>query len=123
MKTSADPVPVVLVEGGGIIIPSEQYKKLRGISKVIRPNHFQYSNAIGATISQASGEVDGIYDLDKTTRDQAVAKTKEEAIVDAVNAGANPSAVEIVETEDLLLSYLPGTAIRIRAKAVGKLLI
>jgi len=123
MKTSADPVPVVLVGGGGIIIPSEYYEKLRGVSKVIRPDHFQYANAIGATISQASGEVDGIYDLDKMTRDQAVAKAKEEAIADAVNAGANPSTVEVVETEELPLSYLPGTAIRIRAKAVGKLLV
>jgi N-methylhydantoinase A/oxoprolinase/acetone carboxylase beta subunit len=123
MKASADPVPVVLVGGGGIIIPSKYYEKLRGVSKVIRPEHFQYANAIGATISQASGEVDGIYDLDKLTRDQAVAKAKEEAMADAVNAGANPSTVEIVETEELPLSYLPGAAIRIRAKAVGKLLI
>lgn len=123
MKTSADPVPVVLVGGGGIIIPSDHYEKLRGVSKVIRPGHFQYANAIGATISQASGEVDGIYDLDKMTREQTVAKAKEEAIADAVNAGADPSTVEVVETEELPLSYLPGTAIRIRAKAVGKLLI
>lgn len=123
MKTSADPVPVVLVGGGGIIVPSKYYKKLRGVSKVIRPDHFQYANAIGATISQAGGEVDAIYDLDKMTREQAVAKAKEEAIGDAVSAGADPSTVEVVETEELPLSYLPGTAIRIRAKAVGKLLI
>jgi N-methylhydantoinase A/oxoprolinase/acetone carboxylase beta subunit len=123
IKTSADPVPVVLVGGGGIIIPGAYYEKLRGVSKVVRPDHFQYANAIGATISQASGEIDGIYDLDKMTREQAVAKAKEEAIADAVNAGADPSAVEIVETEELPLSYLPGTAIRIRAKAAGRLLI
>jgi len=123
MKTSADPVPVVLVGGGGIIIPGDYYARLRGISKVVRPDHFQYANAIGATISQASGEVDGIYDLDKMTREEAVAKAKEAAITDAVSAGADPSTVEVVETEELPLSYLPGTAIRIRAKAVGKLLI
>jgi N-methylhydantoinase A/oxoprolinase/acetone carboxylase beta subunit len=123
MKTSADPVPVVLVGGGGIIVPSDYYGKLRGVLKVIRPDHFQYANAIGATISQASGEVDGIYDLDKMTREQALAKAKEQAVADAINAGADPSTVDVVETEELPLSYLPGTAIRIRAKAVGKLLV
>ena len=123
MKTSVDPVPVVLVGGGGIIIPSDFYQRLRGVSKVIRPDHFQYANAIGATISQASGEVDGIYDLDKMTREQALAKAKEEATEDAVDAGADPATVEVAETEELPLSYLPGTAIRIRVKAVGKLLI
>lgn len=123
MKTSSDPVPVVLVGGGGIIIPGEYYEKLRGVSKVIRPEHFQYANAIGATISQASGEVDGVYDLEKMTRGQAVAKAKEEAIADAVSAGADPSTIAVVETDELPLSYLPGTAVRIRAKAVGRLLV
>ena len=123
MKTSAEPVPVVLVGGGGIIIPSKYYGKLRGVSNVTRPDHFQYANAIGAAIAQASGEVDAIYDLDKMTREQAVAKAKDRAKTDAVNAGADPSTVEVVETEELPLSYLPGTAIRIRAKAVGKLQI
>jgi N-methylhydantoinase A/oxoprolinase/acetone carboxylase beta subunit len=123
IKTSADPVPVVLVGGGGIIIPSSYYGKFKGVSKIIRPDHFQYANAIGATIAQASGEVDGIYDLDKMTREQALVKAKEEAIADAINAGADSSTVEIVETEELPLSYLPGTAIRIRAKAIGKLSI
>ncbi len=61
MKTSAEPVEVVLVGGGGIIVPEEYYEKFRGVSKVVRPSHFQYANAIGAAIAQASGEVDRIY--------------------------------------------------------------
>jgi N-methylhydantoinase A/oxoprolinase/acetone carboxylase beta subunit len=123
IKTSAEPVPVVLVGGGGIIIPPAHYSKFKGVSKIIRPDHYQYANAIGAAIAQASGEVDRIYDLDKMTRAQALQKAKEEAMADAVNAGADESTVEIVEADEIPLSYLPGTAIRIRAKAVGKLLI
>jgi N-methylhydantoinase A/oxoprolinase/acetone carboxylase beta subunit len=123
VKTSAAPVTVVLVGGGGIIIPSSRYAEFKGVSKILRPEHFQYANAIGATIAQASGEVDGIYDLDKMTREEAVAKAKSAATVDAINAGADPSTVETVETEEVPLAYLPGSAIRIRAKAVGKLSI
>jgi N-methylhydantoinase A/oxoprolinase/acetone carboxylase beta subunit len=122
MKASADPVPVVLVGGGGIIIPSAFHGKIGGVSKIIRPSHFQFANAIGATISQVSGEIDGIYDLDKIARADAVAKAKEAAVAEAVRAGADPSTVETVETEEIPLSYLPGTAIRIRAKAAGGLL-
>lgn len=121
MKTSADPVEVVLVGGGGIVVPEDYYGKFKGVSKVVRPAHFQYANAIGAAIAQASGEVDKIYELDKMTREQALEKAKQEAIQDSINAGADPSTVSIVEAEELPLSYLPGLALRIRAKAVGKL--
>jgi hypothetical protein len=89
----------------------------------VRPSHFQYANAIGAAIAQASGELDRIYELDKMTREQALEKAKQEAIQDSINAGAEPSTVSIVEAEELPLSYLPGLALRIRAKAVGKLRI
>ena len=123
MKTSADSVPVVLVGGGGIIVPKEFYEKFGGVSEVIRPDHFQYANAIGAAIAQASGEVDRIFDLDKMTREQALERAKQEAVEDAKNAGAEPSSIEIVEAEEIPLSYLPGTAIRIRAKAAGRLRI
>jgi N-methylhydantoinase A/oxoprolinase/acetone carboxylase beta subunit len=122
MKTSADAIEVVLVGGGGIIVPEYHYSKFKGVSKIIRPENFQYANAIGAAIAQASGEVDRIYELDKMTREQALEKAKQEAIQDSIAAGAEPSTVTIVEAEELPLSYLPGLALRIRAKAVGKLL-
>ena len=35
--------------------------------------------------------------------------------------GAVPESVEIVEVEEIPLSYLPGNATRIRVKAVGTL--
>jgi N-methylhydantoinase A/oxoprolinase/acetone carboxylase beta subunit len=123
MKTSADPVQVVLVGGGGIIIPEDYYQRFKGVSRVLRPAHFQYANAIGAAIAQASGEVDRIYELDKMTREQALEKAKHEAIQDSIDAGADPSTVSVVEAEELPLSYLPGLALRIRAKAVGRLRI
>ena len=39
----------------------------------------------------------------------------------AVAAGASPQSIEIVDVEDVPLSYLPGNATRIHVKAVGDL--
>lgn len=121
MKTSAQPVPVVLVGGGGIIVPREYYAEFKGAAKVERPDHFQYANAIGAAIAQASGEIDRIFELEHTSREEVLERAKNLARDDAIKAGAEPDTVEIVEVDEIPLSYLPGVAIRIRAKAVGRL--
>ena len=39
----------------------------------------------------------------------------------AIDAGADPATVQIVDVEDVPLAYLPGNATRIRVKAVGDL--
>ena len=54
-------------------------------------------------------------------RDAELQKAKDLAKEDAVKAGADPETVEIVEVDEIPLSYLPGIAIRVRAKAVGRL--
>lgn len=41
--------------------------------------------------------------------------------VQAVQAGAEPSSIEIVDIEDVPLAYLPGNATRVRVKAAGDL--
>lgn len=117
MKTSAKDLPVVLVGGGSILLP----ERLKGASAVIRPLHSQYANAIGAAIAQVSGEIDRIWPLEQTNRQQAVAEAKAEATRMAVRAGADPETVAIVDLEDVPLAYLPSNALRIRAKAVGAL--
>ncbi len=39
----------------------------------------------------------------------------------AVEAGARPDSVEIIELEDAALTYLASDALRVRARAVGEL--
>ncbi len=121
MKTSPEPLPVVLVGGGGIIIPPSHYDKLKGVSRVIRPEHFQFANAIGAAIAQVSGEIDRIFTLEHMSRDEAIKQAKEMAIQEAIRAGAKPDTVQVVEVDEIPLAYLPGNAIRIRVKAAGAL--
>jgi N-methylhydantoinase A/oxoprolinase/acetone carboxylase beta subunit len=122
MKTGPESVPIVLVGGGGIIIPPTQYSQLVGVSQVIRPKHFQFANAIGAAIAQVSGEVDRIFALEHQTRTEAISTAKNLAIADAIKAGADPESVEVVDIDEIPLAYLPGNAIRIRVKTCGRLL-
>jgi N-methylhydantoinase A/oxoprolinase/acetone carboxylase beta subunit len=117
IKTSADPVPVVLVGGGTVLLGHE----LAGASQIIKPEHASVANAIGAAIAQAGGEVDHVYSLDGTTREAVLAEARDEATSKAVAAGAREGTVEIVDIDELPLTYLPGNAIRFRVKAVGEL--
>ena len=121
IKTSKDPTPVVLVGGGGIIIPPRMYDKLSGVSKVIRPAHFQYANAIGAAIAQVSGEIDRVFPLEGSSREEIIKNAKNLAVKEAVKAGAEQGTVEIVDIDEIYLSYLPSNAVRIRVKAAGRL--
>jgi N-methylhydantoinase A/oxoprolinase/acetone carboxylase beta subunit len=116
MKTSAEPVPVILVGGGSILLPDE----LKGASHIIRPENFGVANAIGAAIAQISGQIDRVFSLDEMGREKTLKTAKSMAIDEAISAGAEPSTIEIVEFEDIPLSYL-GNATRIRVKAAGTL--
>lgn len=113
MKTSAEAVPLLAVGGGAMLIP----ETMPGISEVVHVEHEAVANAVGAAIAQISGETDRIYrDI---SREEAIAAAKEAAILNAIKAGASEDSIEVVDVEDLPLSYLPGQAIRARVRVVG----
>jgi len=117
MKTSAEPIPVILVGGGTILVS----RKVAGASEMIRPEHYPVANAIGAAIAQVGGETDRVFSLASMSRDKALAQAREEATQKALAAGAEEETIEVVEVEEVPLSYLPSNAVRIRVKAVGNL--
>ena len=117
MRTSPDPLPVVAVGGGSILLPDD----LPGSLAVHRPDHFAVANAIGAAIAQVGGEVDRVYAIDPGRRDAVVDEARQEAVDRAIAAGADPAAVRIVDFDEVPIPYLPGNATRIRCKAVGDL--
>ncbi|KAB7667743.1 hydantoinase/oxoprolinase family protein [Bacillus sp. B1-b2] len=117
IKTKNEPLPVVLVGGGSILIPGN----IEGSSQVIRPHHSDCANAIGAAIAQVSGELDKIYSFEGRTRDEVVAEAKQQVIEQTIAAGANPESVELIDFEEVPIAYLPSNVIRIKAKAAGEL--
>jgi hypothetical protein len=68
-----------------------------------------------------SGELEKVYLFEQISREAALQEATIEAKKRAVAAGAKPDSLEVVEIEDVPLSYLPGNATRIRVKVVGDL--
>jgi N-methylhydantoinase A/oxoprolinase/acetone carboxylase beta subunit len=94
-----------------------------GDLETVRPNHFAAANAVGAAIAQVNGELEKVYLLENISRENAIREATDEARARAITAGADASTLEVVEVEDVPLSYLPGQATRIRVKVVGDLSI
>ena len=84
IKTSADPVPVVLVGGGTILVGDT----LVGASELIKPEHASVANAMGAAIAQAGGEIDRVFSLDGSSREAVLEEARADATARAVAAGA-----------------------------------
>ncbi|GAC1535222.1 MAG: hydantoinase/oxoprolinase family protein [Herpetosiphon sp.] len=118
VKTSAAPLPIILVGGGSVVIPQD----LAGASEVFRPENYDVANAIGAAIAQCSGEIERIFSLHDMTREEALAQAQRMASDEAVRAGADAKTVQIIDIQEVPLAYLPSSsATRIRVRAAGDL--
>jgi N-methylhydantoinase A/oxoprolinase/acetone carboxylase beta subunit len=116
-KLSAADSPVVVVGGGSVLLD-----ELPGVAGLVRPDRGEVANAVGAAFAQVGGEVDRIFSLVGRNRGAALEEAHEQARQRAIDAGAEPTSVRIVDTEDVPLSHLPeGTALRVRVKAVGEM--
>ena len=56
VKTARGDPPLIVVGGGSVIVPDG----LPGVSEILRPEHYDVANAIGAAIATVSGEVDRV---------------------------------------------------------------
>ncbi|QIK62065.1 hydantoinase/oxoprolinase family protein [Leucobacter viscericola] len=117
MRTSPEPIEVVAVGGGSILLPDT----LPLFGAVSKPLNYAVANAIGASIAQVSGEIDKVCSVAPGQREQTIAEVRAEAVEKAVAAGATPSSVSIIDFDEVPIPYLPGNATRIRVKAVGDL--
>ena len=117
LKVQPGDVPLVAVGGGSFLVE----RGLEGTSEVVLPDHGPVANAIGAAIAQVGGETDRIFSLQDASREETLEIAREEAVQRATDAGATRESVEVVEMEEVPLSYLPSNAVRVRVKAVGDL--
>jgi hypothetical protein len=108
---------LILVGGGSILVS----RKLEGASEVVVPEFATVANAVGAAIAQVGGETDRVFSYAKCGRDDALAAARAEATAAAIEAGAIPETVKIVECDEIPLAYVPDGAVRVRIKAVGDL--
>ena len=117
IKTSAAALPLILVGGGAILVRGP----VAGTTEVIVPQYAEVANAIGACIAQVGGEINKVYSYEHITREEAIKCARMEATERARDAGADENSIEIIDLEEIPLAYMPGSAVRIRAKVAGEL--
>jgi N-methylhydantoinase A/oxoprolinase/acetone carboxylase beta subunit len=117
MKTEPRDLPLLVVGGGSILVDWP----VRAVSEVIRPDYSAVANAVGAAIAQVSGECERVVAIDAANRESVLQDARDEARRNAIAAGATAHSVEILEVEQIPISYLPGNPSRLRVKAVGNL--
>lgn len=117
MKPSSDPLPVILVGGGAILVT----EPLATASEMLRPEHAGVANAIGAAIAQIGGETERLVSYDKVDRQDAVQAVTAEATRLAVAAGADPAIIRVADVEETAVSYMAGNTVRLRVKVVGEI--
>ncbi|AQR73411.1 hydantoinase/oxoprolinase N-terminal domain-containing protein [Sphingomonas sp. LM7] len=117
MKTSRGDAVLLAVGGGNFLIPDT----IPGAAQVIRPPHAAVANAVGAAIAQVGAQIEQVVSYDREPRDAALDRLRGQAREQVIAAGGVPDSVEIVELEEVFLSYLPGRAAQVRVRVVADL--
>jgi len=117
MKSSRDPVPVVLVGGGAVLVS----KSLATASQIHRPEHSGVANAIGAANAQVGSETERIASYRRIPREKVLEEITDLLANKLVAAGANPDTVKLADIEETSVSYMADESTRIRVKMVGDL--
>ena len=94
VKTSREDRPLIAVGGGSILVAD----KIPGVSEVIRPEHFDAANAVGAAIASVSGQIDRIFHLGRAAVQAMLEEAREEARERRSPRARTPGTVQIVES-------------------------
>ena len=117
MKSSREPVPVVLVGGGAVLIA----KSLQTASVIHCPEHSGVANAIGAANAQVGSETERIVSYRRMPRETVLKEMTDSLAVKLARAGADPDTVRIADVDETSISYMADESVRIRVKMVGDL--
>jgi N-methylhydantoinase A/oxoprolinase/acetone carboxylase beta subunit len=105
---------VVAVGGGGPIVPDGL-----GGAEVIRPANGEVANAVACAVAPVTAQADRVCATRTRARRQASEEACRIALARAIHAGADPAGVQVVDVEEVPLSYMLDPGIRVRATAVG----
>lgn len=117
MKTSARPVPAVLVGGGHVLVS----RPLKGVSELHRPEYASVANAIGAAIGQVGARIKRIVEYGGASREDVIKAVSEEVTREVIEAGGVPDTVKVVDVEEMQMTYLQADAVSLKVRAVGDL--
>ncbi len=116
MNPGKTALPVVLVGGGAAIAPNT----LDAGFEIVRPEHCDVANAIGAAIAQVGGEAERFISYNEIARETAVEQVRADATMKAVAAGADPDSVRVNDIEEVAIPYMDNGATRVRVKVIGE---
>lgn len=85
----------------------------------IRGRFHDCANAVGAAIAKVSGTVDVIKVMEGLNEEDVVNSVCEEAKQRAIDAGADPATVKVIELDNMPLQYVQMRASRIVVRAVS----
>ncbi|MFJ2552031.1 hydantoinase/oxoprolinase N-terminal domain-containing protein [Microbacterium sp. NPDC087591] len=108
-------IPLVVVGGGGFLVPD----RLASAGRILRPDHGGVANAVGAAISLAGGRADQMAPMGD--RESAIEQASEAAIAKAIQAGADPLQVSIVDVLETHVPYTARPTVNVTVKAAGPL--
>ena len=117
MKTSRGDTVIIAVGGGHFLIE----EGIKGAAQLVRPPHASVANAVGAAIAQIGAQVEQIVDYDATPRELAIEQLRQTVTERVTAAGGMADSVEIVDMEEIFMSYLPGRSAQLRMKGVADL--
>lgn len=119
MKSTREPVPVVLVGGGAVLVSRD----LSTASTLLRPEYAGVANAIGAANAQVGRELEKIAVYRQVPRDKTLAQMEATLREELIAAGADPSSIRIADIEETAVSYMADESVKLRLKLVGDLLL
>jgi N-methylhydantoinase A/oxoprolinase/acetone carboxylase beta subunit len=117
MKVTPGELPLVAVGGAAFLIPDE----IEGISHIVRPQFAEVANAVGAAMGKVGAESEIVYSRGKESRIITLDRARKLATDKAIAAGADRQTVEIMEIEEVPISYLDEPLVRLRVKAAGEI--
>ncbi|ODV96999.1 hypothetical protein PACTADRAFT_79427 [Pachysolen tannophilus NRRL Y-2460] len=111
LRTSPDPLPLILVGGGSFIIPHDKVK-VEGVSLILRPQFYQVANAIGAAMGKLSSDIHHVQVVDNAStaeREKIVSELVEKCTDQIVKKGAVRKSVEVVDISVEPVPYVDKT--------------
>ncbi|WP_144877456.1 hydantoinase/oxoprolinase N-terminal domain-containing protein [Microbacterium sp. 1.5R] len=108
-------IPLVVVGGGGFLVPDS----LASAGSILRPDHGGVANAVGAAISLAGGRADQMAPMGD--RESAIEQASDAAVAKAIQAGADPLQVSVVEVLETHVPYTTQPTVNVTVKAAGPL--